>query len=49
MGAGDGVSAAIITGYLQGLKPLEIIAKANKIGAYIASHSGAIVILNQFQ
>ncbi|MBD2393244.1 hypothetical protein H6G11_03125 [Cyanobacterium aponinum FACHB-4101] len=49
VGAGDGISAAIITGYLQGLKSLEIIAKANKIGAYIASHSGAIVILNQFQ
>lgn len=42
VGAGDAVAAVSIIGYLQGLSPIKIIEKANKIGAYVASFSGAI-------
>lgn len=41
VGAGDGVSAVIVTKYLEGLSPSLIVEKANQIGAYIASCQGA--------
>ncbi|MCS6942575.1 MAG: carbohydrate kinase [Geminocystis sp.] len=41
VGAGDGVAAAVVVGYLRGMPPSEIVRKANEIGAYIASEKGA--------
>ena len=45
VGAGDGVSAVVVTKYLDGLSPSSIVKKANQIGAYIASCQGATPII----
>jgi fructokinase len=41
VGAGDGVSAVVVTKFLEGCSPEVIVQKANQIGAYIASCQGA--------
>lgn len=41
VGAGDGVSAVVVTKFLEGCSPEVIVEKANQIGAYIASCQGA--------
>lgn len=48
VGAGDGVAAAVVVGYLRGMPPSEIIRKANEMGAYIASEKGATPNLPPF-
>ncbi len=45
VGAGDAVSAVIITQYLAGLSPQKITVLANQIGAYVASVQGATPII----
>jgi fructokinase len=41
VGAGDGCAAAIVAGLLAGHGPAEVVALANRVGAYIASQPGA--------
>jgi fructokinase len=42
IGSGDAFTAALIDGYLQGRSLLEINEAANRLGAWVASHSGAM-------
>jgi fructokinase len=41
VGAGDAFTAALVHGYLRGMPLDEINAKANRVGAWVASQSGA--------
>ncbi len=45
VGAGDAFSAALIVSLLEGRSPQEAADRANRIGAYIATQSGAMPIL----
>lgn len=45
VGAGDAATAAFVIGLLLGLSPAEIVAKANCVGAYVASQPGAVPTL----
>lgn len=41
VGAGDAFLAALLTGLLSGTEPMEILERANALGAFVASHTGA--------
>lgn len=42
VGAGDAFLAAFLAGYLDERNPHEVLEAANRLGAYVASHSGAL-------
>lgn len=42
VGAGDAFLAAFLNGYLDDRNPNEVLERANRLGAYVASHSGAL-------
>lgn len=42
VGAGDGFTAALVHGYLRGMSIEQINEKANRVGAWVASQSGAM-------
>ncbi|MFY9741225.1 MAG: carbohydrate kinase, partial [Candidatus Sulfotelmatobacter sp.] len=42
VGAGDAFTAALVHGYLRGMSLAEINEKANRVGAWVASQSGAM-------
>ncbi len=41
VGAGDACSAGLLVGLLRGLPPCEVVALANRLGAFVASQPGA--------
>lgn len=45
VGAGDGCAAAIVIGLLAGRPPRDVVMLANRVGAYIASQTGATPLL----
>lgn len=42
IGAGDAFSAAYLSATLKGCDPMAAVALANQVGAYVASHAGAL-------